>query len=149
MKLTENFSLAELLRSDYGLRHGLDNFPPDSIYPNLKILAEGLERARLVIGKPLRISSGYRSPDINRAVGGSRTSFHMQGLAADIEVDGMTPLEVCTLLDKHRDEVRFDKVILEFFGWSHIQFAPKGDAPRYATYTIKDKRTGYVEGLIA
>lgn len=149
MRLTEHFSLAELIRSEYGARHGIENVPTDALFPNLKVLAEGLERARAILGRPVRISSGYRCPDINRAVGGSPASYHMRALAADITVDDMTPFEVSSMLDAHRDQIGFDKIILEYRAWTHIQFPPKGDAPRLASYTINDNRAGYVPGLIA
>ena len=150
--MTEHFTLVELIRSDYAARHGIDNFPSPDIEANLEILAMGLERVRKVLGKPMQISSGYRSPKVNAAQGGSKSSYHMRGLAADFHVSGMTTGDICRAIVAHKDEIQYDKVISEFAnsggGWCHIQFPDVDAAPRLTAWTITDKQTGYREGIL-
>jgi zinc D-Ala-D-Ala carboxypeptidase len=130
MQLTEHFSLEELIRSEYAIRHGLSNMPAEPhVLKHLHLLAGGLERVRSVLGKPVVITSGYRSPEVNAGVGGSVTppSAHMDGLAADFLVPGMTPREVCLCLQDH-PEIGFDQLIYEG-SWVHISFCllvPRG-----------------------
>lgn len=152
--MTENFSLEELIRSDYAVRKGLDNTPNPDVQANLLILAQGLERIRKLLGKPLIISSGYRSPKVNAGIGGASGSYHTKGLAADFTVPGMTPAQVCYELEAFKDQIQFDKVILEFpnsqsGGWTHVQFPEPEEPPRLATYTIKTAKEGYIGGIHA
>lgn len=83
LQLTPHFKLGELMCP------GIDMVPND-IFNNLKILALALERVREKLGKPILITSGYRTPAHNQKVGGSRRSFHLQGMAADIVVVGLS-----------------------------------------------------------
>jgi zinc D-Ala-D-Ala carboxypeptidase len=147
--MTENFTLEELTRSDYAIRKGLDNTPNPDVEANLLILAQGLERIRALIGRPLLISSGYRSPKVNAGVGGSDKSYHMKGLAADFTVPYMTPAQVCYEIESHKDQVLFDKIILEFGRWVHVQFPEPEEPPRLATYTIRSAKEGYIGGIHA
>ena len=90
-QLTPHFHLSEFLSPD-------DPRPSDAILANIQKLADALEAYRQVWGRPIIITSGYRSPEHNRRVGGASQSFHMQGLAADIEVPGWPPSLVQTKL---------------------------------------------------
>ena len=146
--MTDNFPLAELIASEYAIRHGIDNTPNDEILANLKTLADGLERARIVLGEPMIVSSGYRSAKVNSAVGGSRTSYHQRGLAADFRCAGQTPAEICKRLAFAADIIQFDKLILEYGRWVHIQFADVDAAPRMQVLTIRSKATGYEPGIV-
>jgi zinc D-Ala-D-Ala carboxypeptidase len=149
VKISEHFTIEELTDSDYAARHGISNAPTQDMHENLVALAQGLERVRRVLGQPMHITSGYRSPKVNAGAGGAKDSYHMKGLAADFKVAGMTPYEVCSVIEAHKVEIQYDKQILEFGAWTHIQF-PDGDAaPRLASYTIKNKATGYQGGIIA
>ena len=98
MKLTLNFSLSELVYSDTAHRLGLDNTPSPAIVENLQELAETLQVIRDAIKAPITISSGYRCAELNKAVGGSKTSSHMQGLAADIHAKGYTPKQLAEFI---------------------------------------------------
>lgn len=130
--LSQHFSLQELIRSETAIRHGIDNMPEGTVLENLRVLAQGLERVRDVLGAPVRISSGYRCPEINTIVNGSRNSAHMRGLAADIECPAWgSPEQVFKQLATARDVIKFDQLILEWppNGWVHVGFADYG-APR-------------------
>lgn len=148
MQLTEHFSLAELIRSDYATRHSISNMPTDpQALKHLHLLAAGLERARAVLGKPVVITSGYRSAAVNAGVGGSFTSAHMAGLAADFLVPGMTPREVCLRLQDHR-EIGFEQLIFEGT-WTHIAF-PVGE-PHGIVLTAVFKpgaKVRYIAGVV-
>ena len=90
MQLTENFSLHEMTKSETALRHGLDNTPGAAEIENLRRLCEQvLQPIRDAYGRGVKVNSGFRHPDVNAAVGGSRTSDHTKGMAADIEIPGV------------------------------------------------------------
>lgn len=112
--------------------------------PNLRRLARGLDEVRRLLGHRLRISSGYRCPELNAAVGGARASQHCEGLAADFECPAFgTPLEIAVAIQ--RSTIAFDQCILEFGRWVHVSFS---DAPRRRVLTIYDDGAGYREGLV-
>ena len=111
MQLSPNFSLEELTRSEAAKARGLSNGPMPSHLVNLQRLAGVLEQVRSLVGKPVIVTSGYRSPPVNRAVGGVPNSAHALGYAADIRVDGMTAAELARRI---RDSsIRYDQLILE------------------------------------
>lgn len=123
MQLTEHFSLEELVHSSTAIRLGIDNTPPDEILPNLKVLAQGLERVRSVLGHPIHIDSGYRCEILNAAVRGSKTSAHMQGWAADFICPAFgTPLEIVKVIVG--SGIAFDQCIQEGT-WVHLSFDPR------------------------
>jgi len=145
-KLTEHFTLEELSRSSTAVRQGLDNTPPANLLPNLKRIAEHLEIVRAHFGWPITVYSGYRSPAVNEAVGGSKTSAHRFGLAADFVVQGVPNRKVCEWI---RDNLKdFDQVIYEFGpkGWVHLGLAAK---PRKQALTaVKENgKTVYKPGI--
>ncbi|MBF0611926.1 MAG: DUF882 domain-containing protein [Magnetococcales bacterium] len=137
MKLSEHFSLEELTVTN---QQGLDNTPDQEIIENLTRLAAFLEDVRKVLGnRPIMINSGYRSPGVNKAVGGSIKSKHMFGLAADIHVKDMTPDEVVKAI---RDSsLEYDQVIREYDRWTHIGIAELEDSPRKMALIIDDQGT--------
>ena len=141
MQLSKDFWLNEFLISQTAKRLGLDNSPTKQVIDNLKLLAtEVLQPIRDKIGRPIIVTSGYRSPSVNRAVGGSRTSQHMSGQAADIICPGMPAIELCMYAEK---QVVFDQLIYEFDSWCHISFV-KGQNRKHV-FTIN--RTGNKPGL--
>ena len=151
MNLSENFTLAELIASDYAERHGINNMPTDhDILENLHVLANGLERVRAALGgKAIFVNSGYRGPKLNSAIGGSKTSAHMRGLAADIRVAGMTPREVCGVLSTQMDELGLDQCIFEGT-WTHLGFPDVDKEPRHQVLTAvftPGQPTRYVTGI--
>ena len=135
MQLSEHFSLAELTSSEIAVRKGLDNLPTEIALQNLGRLAEKLEEVRKVLGKPIMINSAYRSPEVNSAVGGVKTSQHCVGCAADIRVPSMTPDEVVKAIVASR--IQYDQLIREFDSWTHISIPNEPDAtPRNQTLII-------------
>jgi len=147
MKLSRNFSLGELTKSQTALRMGIDNNPtPEDLY-NLHLLCDNiLQPVREHFGRAVTISSGYRSEDLCVAIGSSRKSQHAKGQAADFEVMGMDNKEVAEWI---RDVLDFDQLILEFYedgepnsGWVHCSYAEdnRGSVLRY-------DGTNYIEGL--
>ena len=118
MKLSEHFTLEELISSDLAKRHNLDNNPNQSVISNLTRLAQFLENVRSLFNKPIRINSAYRSVVVNSLLGSKPTSQHCIGCAADIKIDGMTPDEIVKAI-MHSD-IKYDQLIREFDSWVHI-----------------------------
>lgn len=125
MKLTPNFTLDELTVSETAERMGIDNDPSADIIDNLRGLASVLEEVRIVCNnRPVVITSGYRSPNLNRLVNGSLNSAHLSGYAADFTVPGFgTPMAVCRAIAAAG--IRFDQLIHEFGRWVHLSVDPR------------------------
>ena len=143
MYLSEHFTLAEMTVSETAARRGIDNTPNVETLANLRRLCTFLEHVRLLFDKPIVVSSGYRSSELNRAVGGSRSSVHMQGLAADVNVLGVTPRAFAQRVAD--SPLMFDQLILEFDQWVHVGLAATTE--RRQLLTIR-KGTGYLSGLV-
>jgi len=150
MNLSDNFALAELTRSTYATRHGINNVPTDAeVLANLEVLAQGLERIRKIVANPVHITSGYRSPKVNAGIGGSRTSDHMKGLAADIHVKGYSALALAKILADSQDVVGAKQIINEFGQWVHVSFPGVDEPPKGEVLTATRTPTGtqYTRGL--
>lgn len=120
MKLTAHFDLSELTASQTAVRFGIDNTPPPSVVESLKRTAMGLEMLRGILLAPIIISSGYRSPALNKAIGGSSKSQHLAGEAVDFICPGFgPPLDVCRAIVK--SGIKFDQLIYEGT-WVHVSF---------------------------
>lgn len=120
VRLTEHFSLDEMVFSQTAARRGIDNTPSPAIIENLRATAAVMERVRSLLGdNPIRVSSGYRCPELNAAVGGSKNSAHMQGLAVDFTCAGYgTVYEVANAIAS--SNIEFDQLIYEFGTWVHL-----------------------------
>ena len=146
MKLSANFALEEFLRSQTATRQNIDMTPSKEVIRNLTDLCESiLQPLRDNLG-PIVISSGYRPIQLNKAIGGSKTSVHIDGRAADFRVLGMSPYDVCVYI---RDEkLPYDQNILEFppNGWIHAGIAeyPRGED---LTAYKSSGRTRYIHGI--
>ncbi len=144
MKLSRNFTLSEFLQSDTAARNDISMFADEQIVENLTQLTTSiLQPLRDAIDIPIRITSGYRPPRLNALIGGSKTSSHMRGMAADIVVPGMEPRAVVDALGELN--IIYDQIILEFSSWTHIGISHR---PRYEKLTAyREKgRTVYKEG---
>jgi len=154
MNLTKNFSLHEMTKSETALRKGLVNDPLDNELGNLITLAEKvLQPVRDHYGVGVKVNSGYRSPDVNAAVGGSRTSDHCKGMAADIEIAGLPNAELAQYI---KDNLKYTQLILEFYtpgvsdsGWVHVSYDENNLKCQTLTATKKDGKTVYLNGLVA
>jgi len=154
MNLTANFSLHEMTKSETALRKGMPNEPTEADIANLKLLAEKvLQPLRDHYGVGIKVNSGYRSPDVNAAVGGSRTSDHCKGQAADIEIAGIPN---ATLAQYIKDSLQYTQLILEFYtpgvpdsGWVHVSYDANNLKCQTLTATKKDGKTVYLNGLVA
>lgn len=147
--LSDHFGLAELIASSAALRHGINNAPGPHEIDNLKRLCVTvLEPLRAAIGQPIRITSGYRCSLLNTIVGGSRTSDHISGRAADIVVPGTSPLSLARAIESL--DLPVQQVIHEFGAWVHVSIPPAGEPPRreYLTAVKVAKKTEYMRGLV-
>jgi len=137
--LSANFTLEELTRSEVAERNGWDNCPNEAEIDNLRRLASLLQQVKAAVGgKPVMINSGFRSKQVNDAVGSKDTSQHRIGCAADIRVPGMKPREVvesCIAAG-----VPFDQIILEFDSWTHISVPNAADGTPRGSKLIIDKK---------
>jgi len=126
MQLTPNFSLDELTFSQQATRLGIRNTPSPNVMGNLKQLADGLEKVRALLNAPVNVSSGYRSPTLNRSIGGSATSHHCLGFAADFTSRKYTVPQIVQMIKN--SGIKYDQLIDEFSdnggGWVHISFHP-------------------------
>ena len=126
MPVSPHFTLAELTLSETAERLGIDNNPVGDALLNMKaFLVPGLEKVRELLGHPVIISSGYRSPAVNAQVpGSSNTSAHTLGYAADFICPGFgTPWEVCHAIAE--SGIPVDQIIYEYGRWTHISFDPR------------------------
>ena len=155
MNLSANFTLKELTKSETATRLGLDNTPNDEALENLKLLCEKvLQPVRDHFGKSVTVNSGYRSPESNAAVGGSRTSDHCKGQACDLEIDGIPNPELAQWI---MDNLEYTQLILEFYtpggdpnaGWVHVSYDPNNLKKQELTAVKVAGKTQYLQGLQA
>jgi uncharacterized protein YcbK (DUF882 family) len=154
MNLSPNFTLAEMTKSETALRHDMDNTPGETEIANLKLLAEKvLQPVRDHFGKGVKVNSGFRHPEVNAKVGGSKTSDHCQGQAADIEIPGVANADLAQWIV---DNLDFRQVILEFYtpgvpdsGWVHVSYVEGDNKKQVLTATKQNGKTVYLEGLVA
>lgn len=148
-RVTEHFTLAEMLRSATAIRLGLDNMPEsDEIYDNIERMCSALELVRAFYNKPVNVLSCYRSPQVNQAVGGSNSSAHMKALAADFTISDISNIEVCSELSAIVED--FDQIIYEFgeSGWVHLGLS-NGEPRHQILSAIKENgKTIYLPGLV-
>ena len=154
MNLSANFSLHEMCKSETAMRMGLDNTPGDQEIENLRLLCEKvLQPVRDHYGKGVKVNSAYRSPESNAAVGGSKTSDHCKGMAADIEIPGVANADLAQWI---MDNLDYTQLILEFYtpgipdsGWVHVSFDPNNLRKQELTATKVAGKTTYLPGLVA
>lgn len=150
MHLTPHFTLAELTASATARARGLDNTPGPEAIARLQHLAELLERVRTHLGVPIIITSGYRAPAVNQAVGSVATSDHVQGRAADIVAPGYgTPLQIARSLAPLVSVLGIGQLIYEHVGgkaWVHVSTrVPDKPANRVITITGRGAQLGIQE----
>jgi uncharacterized protein YcbK (DUF882 family) len=152
-QLSKNFSLAEFTKSETAIRKGLDNTPTPEVIENLQKLVDNIvQPVRDHYGKSVKINSGYRAPEVNASVGGSKTSDHCKGQAADIEITGVANGDLAQYIV---DNYKFTQVILEFYtkgvpdsGWVHVSYDPANLKCQALTAVKQDGKTVYLPGLV-
>jgi len=147
MNLTEHFTLEEFVHSGIARVFSIPNDPPEGMIDKMRNTCEGLERIRLLLKKPIIITSGYRSQDLNKAVNGSKFSQHMVGEAADIICPGLTVHQVALVIRDNAALIGFDQLIKENNGsgveWIHVSFS---DRSRNQIFSMTE--AGLVSGIV-
>lgn len=147
-QLTEHFSVAEMSRSSAASFKGIPNKPGPAEIAALTLLCEKvLEPVREHYGKPVIVTSGYRSPRVNVAVGGSSSSQHCKGEAADFTVSGESNIDVCRWMQAN---LNYDQLIYEFGedGWVHCSFSAHRMRNAELSAKRRSGRTVYLPGLV-
>ena len=148
MKLTANFSLIELTKSQTAERKGIDNTPSPTHRDNLKSLCTRiLQPIRDHFNRVVSVSSGYRSEALCIAIGSKTTSQHAKGQAADFEIYGLSNGEPATWIKENLD---YDQLILEFWtpespnnGWIHCSYNSEGNRKEYLRAYKNEGKTKY------
>ena len=151
MKLSEHLDLSEVTRSESAKRNGISNMPTEAHIANFKLLAEKIfEPIRTHFRCPIIISSGYRSKELNAAIGGSLTSQHCQGEAIDIDMDGTANgVTNRMVFDYIKDNLNFDQLIYEFGDannpdWVHVSYESTGNQRKQILKAIRvNGKTSY------
>ena len=148
MKLSENFSLLELTKSQTAERKGIDNTPSPTHRENLKLLCTSvLQPVRDHFSRVVSVSSGYRSEALCLAIGSKTTSQHAKGQAADFEIFGLSNKELADYINENLD---YDQLILEYWkeedpnsGWVHCSYKSEGNRKQYLKAYKENGSTKY------
>ena len=148
MKLSKNFSLTELTKSQTATRKGIDNTPSPTHQENLKSLCTSiLQPVRDHFSRVVSVSSGYRSEELCLAIGSKTTSQHAKGEAADFEIYGLSNKELADYINKNLD---YDQLILEYWkeedpnsGWVHCSYKSEGNRKQYLKAYKENGSTKY------
>ena len=143
-KLSEHFTLREATYSPTAESRGIDNFPDAASLERMKFTAQRMEAVRQALrDRPIYVTSWFRGPDLNKAVGGASGSQHTKGEAVDFICQGYgSPKQICRALIDNRDILQYDQLILEP-SWVHISFVPEN--PRMQELTKIPG--GYASGI--
>jgi len=153
MQLSKNFTMAEFTKSQTAERQGIDNTPEgDHLDAAVALFENVVQPVRDHFGVTV-LNSGYRSPDLNAAVGGSSKSQHCKGEAADIECPGTPNAELAEWI---KDNLDFDQLILEFYtpgipdsGWVHVSYKANGENRKSVLTALKENgKTAYKPGIV-
>ena len=152
VKLSQNFTIQEYIKSQTALRQGIDNTPTEEHMGNATALFRNVvQKVRDQFGVTV-INSGYRGEALNKAVGGSSKSQHCKGEAVDIECPGTSNYDVAKWIE---DNLDFDQLILEFItlgipdsGWVHVSYKSEGNRKQSLTAMKENGKTVYKPGLI-
>ena len=133
MKLSKNLTLAEVAKSATAIKHGIDNKPTGEHLSNLMAIAQKVfQPLRDHFGKPIGVTSGYRSEVLNRRIGGATASQHSKGQALDLDADVFGGLENYQLFHYIKDNLEYDQLIWEFGteenpAWVHVSYNASGN----------------------
>lgn len=149
MNLSEHFTLEEFTYSGTALRVGIKNLPNDVQRTNLLRTVGQMEKVRSILRRPIKVLSGLRVTELNKLVGGSVTSAHIQGLAVDFICPSYgNPRDVCRSLIHHLEVLEIDQLIYEGT-WVHIGFKEQGVPFRgeVLTANFNGGKTTYIQGV--
>ena len=153
MKISDNITYAEAIHSQTAKRKGIDNTPTAKQVEVMKLTAEKIfEPLRKFVGGPIKVNSFFRSAELNKAIGGSKTSQHCKGQAVDLECLKESNADVAMWIENNLD---FDQLILEFYtpgdprsGWIHISYNEDGkNRKSVLTASRINGKTVYTNGL--
>lgn len=153
MRVSTNFTLAELTKSQTALRLGIANMPHTPTIERLRLVCLNiLEPVRKRFNIPFSPNSGYRSPQLNRIIGGAPSSQHVTGEAVDFEIPGISNYDLAVWI---RDNLEFDQLILEAYtvgtpnsGWVHVSYKATGNRKEVLTASFLRGKPVYRKGLI-
>lgn len=151
MKISKHLSFAEVVRSETAKRRGISNVPTAEHLENFKLLAENVfEKVREHFKVPIYISSGYRSKELNDAIGGSKTSQHSKGQAIDIDMDGSrSKVTNADIYNYIKDNLEYDQLIWEFGtdsnpDWVHVSYSENKNRKQRLKAVKTNGKTSYV-----
>jgi hypothetical protein len=144
MKLSKNLFLSEVIKSNTAIRLDIDNTPNAEHLENLKAIANNIfQPLRDYFDEPIGVSSGYRSPDLNKAIGGSKTSQHSKGEALDLDADIFGGIANSEIFEYIKDNLDFDQLISEYPNeagepkWVHVSYK-KGNNRKQILKAVKE-----------
>ena len=146
MKLSKNLSLAEVIKSTTAKRLGLNNTPDEWVTENLRQVAINVfQPLRDAFGCPIYVSSGYRSADLNTAIGGSKRSQHVEGRALDLDADVFGHCTNSQIFHWLKENAEFDQLIWEFGDsdnpdWVHVSYVYGGDNRKRCLRAVRDDK---------
>ena len=146
MKLSKNLSLAEATKSLTAKRLGIDNTPDEWVTENLRQVAINIfQPVRDAFRNPIYVSSGYRSADLNAAIGGSKRSQHVEGRALDLDADVYGGCTNSQIFNYIKENLEFDQLIWEFGDesnpdWVHVSFIYDGDNRKRCLKACRDDK---------
>ena len=151
MNISKHLSLAEVIRSETAKRNGISNMPTEEHLDNFKALADNVfEKIRTHFGAPIHISSGYRSKELNKLIGGSSTCQHCFGEAIDIDMDGSASgVTNADIFNYIKDNLEYDQLIWEGGtdknpDWVHVSYSKKKNRKQRLKAVIKNGKTSYI-----
>ena len=153
MKLSENLTLREAIKSNTATRLGIDNTPEQWEVNNLRAIAENIfQPVRDHFGVPIGVSSGYRCKELNKAIGGSKYSQHMIGEALDIDADIYGRVTNAEIFNYIKNNLEWDQMIWEFGdddepNWVHVSYKESGSNRRQLKRAYRDNKGIYYKNI--
>ena len=153
MKLSENLTLREAIKSNTATRLGIDNTPEQWEINNLRAIAENIfQPVRDHFGVPIGVSSGYRCKELNTAIGGSKYSQHMIGEALDIDADIYGKVTNAEIFNYIKNNLEWDQMIWEFGddeepNWVHVSYKEAGTNRKQLRRAYRDEKGVYYKNI--
>lgn len=151
MNLSENLTLAEVTKSDTAIKNGIDNTPHGDHLDNLMAIAQDVfQRVRDHFNVPIKVTSGYRSPELNKLIGGSANSQHCTGEALDLDADVFGAIENRDVFRFISENLTFDQLIWEYGSsmnpdWVHVSYKKEGNRGEVLRAIREGGKTKYIK----